>query len=83
MLVFVLAVPFWLMGALVPAGVPLPMRLPVSALQILCPIAAAVMLTFRAEGRGGVRRLLRRAVDFRGVRPAGWYAPVLLLVPSI
>ena len=57
-LVFALALPFWLLGALV-THVPLPINLPVSALQFVCPIIAAFILVSREEQPGGIKRLLK------------------------
>ncbi len=57
-LVFALALPFWLLGALV-KHVPLPINLPVSALQFVCPLIAAFILVYREEKLSGVKRLLK------------------------
>lgn len=58
LLVFVLALPFWLLGALV-THIPLPINLPVSALQFVCPMIAACILVFKEEKPGGIKRLLK------------------------
>ena len=73
-----LTVPFWALGALTETPEGSPVQLPTSALALICPIAAAAILTARDEGASGVRRLLRRTVDVRGVRPRWWAAAVLL-----
>jgi membrane protease YdiL (CAAX protease family)/general stress protein 26 len=83
LLVFALAVPFWLLGALAGNGLPLPTNLPVSALQAVCPLLAALILVHREDRRRGVRRLLHRIVDYRRIRPRIWYVPIMLLVPVI
>jgi uncharacterized protein len=83
-LVFALSVPFWLIGALAGRGLPLiPIDLPVSALQFVCPLVAAVILVHRDEGGRGVRRLLLRVVDPRGLRPRIWFLPIVFLMPAI
>lgn len=78
-LVFVLAVPFWLIGAVVEVE-GLPLDLPVSALMIVCPITAAWILVRREEGRGGMRTLLRRVFDYRKITLV-WYVPMIFLMP--
>jgi hypothetical protein len=83
LLVFALAVPFWLLGALAGNGLPLPTNLPVSALQAVCPLIAALILVHREDRRRGVRTLLPRIVDHRRIRPRIWYVPIMLLVPVI
>lgn len=82
LLVFALAVPFWLLGALVATPEGAPVALPLSALQLVCPFLAAALLVYRDSGGTGLRRLLARAVSPRGITPA-WYIPSLLLVPAI
>src|SRR5262245_23790824 len=81
-LVFAFAIPFWLAGPLVAAPGGLPHGLPLSALQAVCPLAAACLLVRRESGARGVKRLLLRLVLYRGIRPI-WYLPSLLLMPAI
>jgi hypothetical protein len=73
-LVFALAVPFWLVGAVVEVE-GLPMDLPVSALMLVCPITAAWILVRRDEGPGGMRRLMKRVFDYRKITRRIWYVP--------
>lgn len=82
-LTFVLAVPFWILGTVVarPGGVPL--DLPWSALVVVCPVTAALILVRREEGRRGVRELLRRVVDPRGIGRPAWYLPVIGFMPAV
>jgi hypothetical protein len=49
LLVFVLSIPFWLIGAMTEQGLPLPMNLPVSALSFVCPTMAALILVYREK----------------------------------
>lgn len=65
LLVYALSVPFWLFGG---RKLPLPMNLPASSLMWITPTAAASILLYREQGRGGVSRFLRRAFDSRGIR---------------
>ena len=79
-LVFALAVPFWLVGAVVEVE-GLPMDLPVSVLMLVCPITAAWILVRRDEGPGGMRRLMKRVFDYRKITRRIWYVPMILLMP--
>jgi uncharacterized protein len=81
-LVFVLALPFWLLGALV-THMPLPIHLPISALQFVCPMIAAFILVSREEKPGGIKRLLKRVFDWKRIQHAIWYIPIILLNPLI
>ncbi|WP_010695561.1 hypothetical protein [Saccharopolyspora spinosa] len=60
-LVFVLGAPFTLLGEL--SDVRFPANMPLSALQFVVPLVAAVILVHLNDGSGGVRRLLRSAFD--------------------
>jgi hypothetical protein len=81
-LTFALSAPFWVLGAIVGRSGALPMRLPASSFMVVTPILAASILTYRAAGGPGVRRLLRRAVDPHGIR-AKWLIPTLVTIPAI
>ena len=76
-----LSIPFWLVGALIPVRL-LP-GLPVSALEVLCPVGAAAILVYRLGGWTGVAGLMGRSFDFHRVKHPLWYAPALLLMPVI
>jgi len=78
-LVFVLSIPFWLLGAFADREV-MP-GLPVSSFAWVVPVIAASVLVRREGGRDGVVSLLRRAVDFSRIRSKAWYAPMLLVMP--
>jgi membrane protease YdiL (CAAX protease family) len=47
------------------------------------PILAASILAYRADGSAGVKRLLKRAFDFRRIQRKRWYLPILLLMPAL
>lgn len=51
--------------------------------MVLAPLTAAVILVYREERSAGVAALLKRALDYRRIRPAIWYVPTLLLMPGI
>jgi len=57
------------------------MKLPVSALQAFCPLIAALILVYKEEGVGRVRRLLRRVFDQWRIRNRIWYVPIIFLLP--
>jgi membrane protease YdiL (CAAX protease family) len=82
-LTFGLSVPFWVLGALVKTPHGVPVRLPLSALQLVTPLIAASILVYRDEGGRGVRRHLRRLVD--PGRTASWrkYALIVVVMPTI
>jgi len=81
-LVFALALPFWLLGALV-QHVPLPINLAVSALQFVCPLIAAFILVYREEKLSGVKRLLKSVFDLKRIKHKIWYVPIIFLMPLI
>jgi membrane protease YdiL (CAAX protease family) len=81
LLVFVLSIPLWLIGALTPLQL-LP-GLPVSTLNVFCPLIAASILVYRENRTEGVKELLKRAVDYRRIRAKSWYVPTVFLVPGI
>lgn len=80
-LVFALAVPFWLLGAIV--KVQLMPGLPIAALMFFVPGLAGLILAWREGGVARAGALARRAVDFRKIRPLAWLAPILLLMPAV
>lgn len=83
LLVFALSIPVWLLGAVANAYLPLPMRLPVSALAFPCPLIAALILVYRQDRFGGIGSLLKRVFDHKSIRRKIWYAPVILLNPIV
>ena len=80
-LVFVLSAPFWALGAF--ADRQLMPGLPASALMIVSPVLAAVILRWREGGPQGAGALLARAFDFRRNKSMAWYAPALFLMPLL
>lgn len=80
LLVIGLSIPIWLVGG---ARLPLPVKLPVSALTAFVPAIAAAILSFRRRGPKGMRELLQMSWDYRKIRSRVWYVPVLLLAPFL
>jgi uncharacterized protein len=69
-LTFLLAIPFWIAGALTNRQL-LP-ALPVSALMFVCPVTAATILVYRANGLAGVTTLLTRSFDLKRASAPIW-----------
>jgi uncharacterized protein len=82
LLVLVLSVPFYLLGAAEYRLPGLP-NLPASALMTFVPMAAALILVYRQRRAEGVVVLLRSTFDFRRRRRAGWYLTALLFMPAV
>jgi membrane protease YdiL (CAAX protease family) len=81
LVVFALAVPFWVLGA--EWDIQLLPGLPIAALMFVCPALAAVILSWREHGAAGVSAQLKRALDYGRIRSAVWLAPILLLKPAL
>lgn len=81
LLVFVLTVPFWVIGAV--TGAQLLPGVPVAALAFICPGLAALILVHQGSGLAGVRDLLMRCVDYDRIPAKIWYAPIFLLLPAV
>lgn len=71
-LTFALAIPFWVAGFLVDTSA-LPIDLPISALQAVCPLIAAAILSRGKVFRG----------SFRFSGPKGWYLFAFLFMPVV
>lgn len=81
LLVFTLSIPFWIFGSV--SAKWLPMDLPLIALMFFCPFLAALILTYREDGTGGIRRLLKRVFDYKRIKQKTWYLPIIFLMPII
>jgi membrane protease YdiL (CAAX protease family) len=84
-LVFAISTPFWLMGAVAEQLLPedRPIDLPIGSLAVVCPMIAALILVRRESGSQGVKQLLKRALDYKGIKGKTWYVPILFSMPSI
>lgn len=82
MLVLLLSVPFYLLGA---TGLRMPRlpNLPASALMTFIPMVAAVILVRRQRGTPAVMLLFEGAFVWRRNACAGWYLIALLFMPVI
>ena len=81
LLVFALSTPFYVFGAL--TGFSLTPDLPVSVLMVVVPATAAAILLYREQGNAGVIALFKRSLDYKRIKTRIWYAPIILLKPSI
>lgn len=84
-LVFVLSIPFAVLGAFSDLSFPkeLGLNIPISGLMLVCPLIAAVILIYREERLPGVGSLLRCIFDLRRVKHKIWYLPTFLLMPLV
>lgn len=82
LLLTLLSIPFYVLGALVPWNA-MPIKLPLSALMAINPLIAAVTLTYRAEGMAGVRVLLHKPFVDARIQPVRWYFVLVLLMPIL
>ena len=80
LLVFALSVPLWLASWADREILP---GLPMSAVAVICPLAAALLLVVRRNGAAGAATLLKRSFDCRRIATRGWYVPIVLLMPAI
>lgn len=80
-LTFVLSVPFWILQCNTSTQF-LP-GIPLSALAIVTPTLATIILVYQREGWAGIRQLLGKAFDFRCIKDKAWYIPLLFLYPSL
>jgi len=81
LLVFALAIPFYMAGAL--ANYQLLPGVPLSGLGVLCPVGAAAILVYYRKGIAGVKQLLNRSFDFKRVKAKIWYVPLTFLMPCV
>lgn len=83
LLVFILSIPFWLIGTVAEQGLPLPINLPVSALMFVCPMISALILVYREDKLGGIKQLFKRTFEYKRIKPKIWYMPIILLMPIV
>jgi uncharacterized protein len=84
-LVFILSIPFGVLGAFTDLSFPeeLGLNIPISGLMLVCPLITAVILVYREERLAGVGSLLRRVLDLKRVKHKIWYLPTFLLMPFV
>jgi uncharacterized protein len=82
LLVFLLSVPFYLLGA-VGGQLPILTAQPISALMALTPMVAALILVYRERGTDGATSLLKRVLDFDRVSSMRWFLVAACLSPVV
>lgn len=83
-LLIVLSVPFWILGVVAEhLADRLPINLPISALMAICPIIAAIILVRNENGTRGIRELMRRTFDYKGVPNKIWYLICVFMMPLV
>ena len=80
-LTFALSIPFWIIGTVVKIHL-LP-SIPISALMVVAPATAALILVYRENKSAGVKALLKRSFDFNRVKSNIWWVPIILLMPGV
>jgi len=80
-LAFVLSIPFLVIGSI--TGIEIMPGLPVAALSTICPMLAALILTYRERRAAGMVTLLKRAFDYKHIKAKLWYLQILLLMPFV
>ena len=80
-LTFALSIPFWVAGAVI--QIQLLPSIPISALMIVAPATAALILVYTENKSGGVKALLKRSFDFHRVKAKSWWIPTILLMPGV
>ena len=83
MLVLLLSIPFWVLGAFIDLTKYIPIQLPISALMFLCPMLAAIILTSKIGKKRALKLLLNRIFDFNKIKNKKWLLVAILLIPSL
>jgi hypothetical protein len=84
-LVFVISVPFWLVGTVVNHFLPkaIAINLPFAAMMFVCPAAVAFYLSYQENGSKGTAQLLKKTFDYPKIKQKIWYIPILLFWPLV
>lgn len=78
-LVYAITIPFWVLSTMVKVE-GLPDYLPVTDIgAVFAPTIAASILVYREEKLGGVKRLLKRAFDYKRIKQKIWYVPSIII----
>jgi membrane protease YdiL (CAAX protease family) len=82
-LVLLLSIPFWVLGAFIDLTKYIPIQLPISALMFFCPMFAAIILTSKNGTNGDLKLLLNRIFDFKKIENKWWLLVAVLLIPFL
>lgn len=78
--ILVFSVPFYVFtGRSIPLSEEL--AIPVVSFMAWLPLLFAVLFTYRESGSNGVTKLLKKAVDFKKIKPITWVLPMIFLMP--
>ena len=77
-LVFLLALPFYLLAYLVQGDMVILVTLPMTA----APLVAGLILTYRENGKDAAKDLLKRAFDYIRITNKIWYIPIIFFCRS-
>ncbi len=80
-LTLLLTTPFYAISAA--SGIQLMPGLPVAALAVTCPAAAALFLSWRRGGMAAALMLLKQTLDFGRIKPRAWWLPILFFLPAV
>lgn len=79
-----LSIPFWVLGAFAEElSKWLPMNLPASALMVVCPFIATLILVYKEEKYHGIKKLLKKSFDYKRINHKIWYIPSIFIMPLI
>ena len=81
LLLFILSVPCWVLGAIYDVQIFPGFNL--YQLPLALSAVTAFILIYREAGSAGVIALLKRTYDFRNIKSKIWYLPMLLIYPSM
>ena len=79
LLVLLFSIPLWLAASFFDATKFIPVKLPISALQFLSVLLAAIIVTHQ-NGKS-VRELLLRGIDIKRIKNPVWQVGIFLLMP--
>jgi membrane protease YdiL (CAAX protease family) len=82
LLIFVLSVPFWLLGTLIQTpSKAISINLPISSLMTFNPLIAALILTYTYNKNFvAIKELLKRAFDLKGIKQNKRYLPIIFFL---
>jgi uncharacterized protein len=81
LLLFIISIPFWLIGAITEMPKGIQINRPVSSLSAFNPLIAALIVTYAHSKSGGVKILLERCFAHKGIKK--WNLSIVLLMPTM
>lgn len=79
LIVFLLSIPLWILGYIFDATKIIPIKLPISAIQFVCVLIAAILVT--KLNRNSASSILSRGFDFKRVKATFWRYGIFVLMP--